>query len=157
MVQADVAQATELLNHIIRAGGTTAMQEELTPAAFEAKFLRADDVLCCHVALDPEGAVAGFQLLNWYDALPEGCADISSFARQVPVLKGVGRALFPVTCAAARAAGATQINATIRADNVPGLAYYTKMGFVDHAVAKAVPLRDGRPVDRISKRFALTA
>jgi hypothetical protein len=31
------------------------------------------------------------------------------------------------------------------------------MGFADHSVRAAVPLKDGTPVDRIGKRFSLTA
>jgi hypothetical protein len=66
-----------------------------------------------------------------------------------------GRALFAHTAAFARAAGLTGINATIRADNGPKLGYDEAMGFSDHAVARALPLRDGTPVDQISKRFRL--
>jgi hypothetical protein len=29
------------------------------------------------------------------------------------------------------------------------------MGFIDHEIVPAVPLKDGTPVDRIRKRFAL--
>jgi hypothetical protein len=41
------------------------------------------------------------------------------------------------------------------ADNGPGMGYDEAMGFSDHAVARALPLRDGTPVDQISKRFRL--
>ena len=47
------------------------------------------------------------------------------------------------------------INGQIRADNVPGLAYYTKIGFQTYRTIEAVPLRGGRPVDRIYKRYDL--
>ena len=42
-------------------------------------------------------------------------------------------ALFAATVAWARAHGVTAMNATIRADNVVGLGYYAKRGFVDYA------------------------
>lgn len=48
-------------------------------------------------------------------------------------------------------------NATIRADNAGGLAYYARMGFQDYAVARGVPLADGTPVDRISRRYLVGA
>ena len=51
--------------------------------------------------------------------------------------------------------GREAINATIRADNAGGLAFYTKQGFVDYGVTPAVPLADGTPVDRVHKRFSL--
>jgi hypothetical protein len=31
------------------------------------------------------------------------------------------------------------------------------MGFEDHSVTPAKPLKDGRPVDRVNKRFRLTS
>jgi ribosomal protein S18 acetylase RimI-like enzyme len=68
----------------------------------------------------------------------------------------VGSALFAATRERARSLGLTAINATIRADNVGGLAFYQKIGFLDHSVTRAIPLKDGRPVDRVNKRFRLT-
>ena len=64
--------------------------------------------------------------------------------------------MFAATRERARALGVAAINATIRADNSGGLAFYSRMGFVDHHVDKAVPLKSGLPVDRISKRYPLT-
>ena len=69
----------------------------------------------------------------------------------------IGSALFAATCAEARRLGLTGINATIRADNSGGLAFYSRQGFRDHSVRAAVPLKDGTPVDRVSKRFSLAA
>jgi hypothetical protein len=63
--------------------------------------------------------------------------------------------LFAATREAATRLGLVGINATIRADNVGGLTFYGKQGFQDHSVALAVPLNDGTPVDRISKRYPL--
>jgi ribosomal protein S18 acetylase RimI-like enzyme len=66
---------------------------------------------------------------------------------------GVGSALFEETKKAARAAGVRTIDATIRADNTGGLAFYTRMGFVDYDRRVGVPLKNGTPVDRVRKRF----
>ena len=155
MMQEDVAQACRIINEIIEIGGTTANEIPYSEALFAQKYLEGSDKICCHVALDDRGEVAGFQWLGVNDKLPEDCADIATFARQNPVLKGVGRALFQETVRFASALGYASLNATIRADNVPGLGYYDKMGFRDFAVAYGVPLRDGTPVDRISKRYEL--
>ncbi len=155
ITHADVPQACALLNQIIDIGGTTAFEVPFDQAGFAAAYVDGADLICCNVALDQNGAVAGFQWLGRNPRLPADCADIASFARRSNPVKGIGRAMFPVTCDAARAAGFAQINATIRADNTPGLGYYSAMGFVDHHVARAVPLNDGTPVDRISKRFVL--
>jgi len=55
----------------------------------------------------------------------------------------------------AGALGLAAITATIRADNHGGLAFYRKQGFEDHSVTPAVPLNDGRLVDRVNKRYRL--
>jgi L-amino acid N-acyltransferase YncA len=149
----DVPVLCGLLNEIIRIGGTTAYETPLTEADFDEHFVTGPDLLSCFVAYDRDGLLLGFQVIGRSPDLPEGWADIATFARAVPKVRGVGAALFAATGARARALGLTAINATIRADNASGLAYYAKMGFEDYAVAKAVPLMDGAPVDRISKRF----
>ncbi|MFK7752442.1 MAG: N-acetyltransferase family protein [Sedimentitalea sp.] len=155
IVADDAVEACTLLNEIIRIGGTTAFQTELSVVDFANHYITGDDLICCHVALDEGGQVAGFQWLGAKDTLPEGCGDIATFARQSNPVRGIGSALFAATTAAARTKGLTQINAKIRADNTPGLGYYSKMGFVDHDVARAQPLSDGTLVDRITKRFIL--
>lgn len=152
----DIAEACVLLNDIIREGDTTAHEVEFDEATFTQEFLDHDNLICCHVALDGQGAVAGFQAL-WRDAEHgPAFADIATFARRTPVVRGVGTALFQDTTDFARIAGFTEINATIRADNFAGLGYYSKMGFVDFSTTRAVPLSDGTLVDRISKRFDLS-
>lgn len=67
----------------------------------------------------------------------------------------MGPALFAVTRAHATGLGLCAIYATIRADNVAGLANYAKMCCEDYHLDPAVPLPDGTPVDRDFKRFAL--
>lgn len=146
----DVPQACALLNRIIRIGGTTAFEVEVGEEAFAAMFVTGEDLIACHVVLDPAGQVAGFQWIGRNAKLADDCADIATFARGDSPVRGAGRAMFAATSAFAKQAGYAWINATIRADNVAGLGYYAKMGFVDYAVARAVPLRDGTPVDRLS-------
>ncbi|MEO0913232.1 MAG: GNAT family N-acetyltransferase [Pseudomonadota bacterium] len=151
----DAPEMAALLNEIIAIGGTTAFEDPVTPENMRDWYVEGPKLYCCHVAVDDAGAVAGFQMINRNPKLPEGIADIATFARQSPLVRGIGTALFAETTAFARAAGCDAINATIRADNVPGLAYYSKMGFLDHDVDVGVPLKDGTPVDRISKRYQL--
>ena len=68
------------------------------------------------------------------------------------VQRGVGSALFAATRVEARRQALAAINATIRAEPTGGLAFYSRMGGANHTVRPAVPLKDGVPVDRISKR-----
>lgn len=155
MMREDVADACRILNQIIEAGGTTAHETPFSEALFTQSYLEGPDKICCHVALDEKGEVAGFQWLGTYDALPDDCADIATFTRRHPVLRGAGRALFAETAVVAKSLGFNAINATIRADNVLGLSYYEKMGFRDFSIDHGVPLQNGTPVNRISKRFEL--
>jgi ribosomal protein S18 acetylase RimI-like enzyme len=153
---ADISALTAIINAIIAIGGTTAYQDPFTEATLGAHLLDDPRLICCHTALDPaDGLPAGYQVLKRHPDLPEDWGDIASFARPAPKLPGVGRALFSATSAFARDNGLVAINATIRADNQSGLGYYGRIGFEDYAVARAIPLKDGTPVDRVSKRFML--
>jgi L-amino acid N-acyltransferase YncA len=151
---ADADELSELLNDIIRAGGTTAIETPLSAAEFADWFITGEFPLACHVA-ESDGALVGFQSLSVFGDPPKGTADIATFARMNPKTKGAGSALFPATRSTAEALGLELINATIRADNVSGLAYYEKMGFETYDRLIQVPLLDGTPVDRIKKRFVV--
>ncbi|MBD2843159.1 GNAT family N-acetyltransferase [Erythrobacter sp. KMU-140] len=153
---ADADQLADLLNAIIRAGGTTALEEPFSADALDQKYLTGPDVLDCFVAEGPaSGELVGFQTLVTSSSLPGDVADIATFAQSGATQRGIGTSLFAATSARARELGLEEINATIRADNTGGLAFYSKMGFEDHSVTESVPLADGTLVDRVHKRFAL--
>ena len=151
----DAPEMAALLNEIIAIGGTTAFEDSVSSAQIEQWYIESDALYCCFVAVDDAGKIAGFQSLDSDEGDTDKVGYIATFARQTPVVKGVGTALFKATKTEALSRGVNVINAKIRADNVPGLAYYTKMGFVDHDVECGVPLKDGTPMDRIIKLFAL--
>jgi L-amino acid N-acyltransferase YncA len=152
----DAPALAELLNAVIARGGTTALEDAFSPEQLAETYLDGPNVLVCLVAVDTEsGRIEGFQTLGRYPNLPEDIGDIGTFARVDGAKRGVGSALFVEMMKQARALGLSEINATIRADNEGGLAFYTKQGFVDHAVTVAVPLKDGTLVDRIHKRYPL--
>ena len=150
----DEGALCEVINAIIAAGGTTAHETPFTPEGLVDHALAGARVLCCHVALW-DGVPVGFQSVTRNPRLPPGWGDMSSFTRREPKVPGAGRALFAATRARAGALGLVALNATIRADNGPGLGYYSAMGFQDYDVVRAVPLSDGRPVDRLRKRLIL--
>lgn len=152
----DAAEMTVLLNEIIRIGGTTAIQTMATIETTKAFIQTLQTTGCIHVAcVAKTGTLLGYQSLEYYDDLPRTLGIIATFAKVGGIQRGVGTALFSATRKAALTLGFTEIDATIRADNTGGLAYYSKMGFLDHSVAKNVPLQDGTTVDRISKRMTL--
>ncbi|MFZ4382771.1 MAG: GNAT family N-acetyltransferase [Sandarakinorhabdus sp.] len=150
----DAEQLAALLNAIIARGGTTAFETPFTPAHLSQSYLVGPTVHCCFVA-EAGGALLGFQTLGTQPFLPADIGDIATFTRLGGTQRGIGSALFAATGQRARELGLTAINATIRGDNVGGLAFYSRLGFVDHEVVPAVPLNDGTRVDLIRKRFAL--
>lgn len=151
----DAPELATLINAIIARGGTTAYETPFTPDQLNARFLTGPDVWCCLVAVGPEGRLEGFQTLLREDCYPADWGDIATFTRIDGVQKGVGTALFAATRARAIELGLAAINATIRADNIGGLAFYSKLGMEDYAVDRAQPLADGTPVDRIRKRYLM--
>lgn len=151
---ADAAAMAALLNRIIRIGGTTAHQHEKSADQVLADYILGPGTICCHVA-EQAGSVIGFQALGHYPALPPRWGDIGSFVAPDLQARGTGAALFAATLGAARAAGLVAINATIRADNAPGLAYYARLGFADYAHDAGWALDDGTVTGRISRRFDL--
>ena len=147
-----------VLNPLIAEGTTTAHRTPFDPDRMQSHYIASPYTICCRVAQEG-GAILGFQALEGpdpaYGDTPEGWAFIASFVAPGQGGRGIGRSLFAATLAAARAAGVVVIDATIRADNVSGLGYYSALGFTDHEVLKDVPLSDGTPVDRIRKRYDL--
>ena len=157
----DAPAMTELLNAIIETGGTTAQQSLFDDERMRSHYIAPDNNISCQVALDGDDLV-GFQSLYWADpsftgenSRPADWAVIASFVKEGQQGKGIGIHLFEATRQSAIAAGVTAIDARIRADNVPGLAYYERMGFRQDSVIKGVPLRDGTKVDRVRKAFYL--
>jgi L-amino acid N-acyltransferase YncA len=145
----DVAELCILLNEIILTGGTTALEYPLSHTEFRDCFLQGENYLCCYVAVDDRGHIAGFQSMERHPELPNNWADIGTFARLKPKIKGVGTALFSKTKYQAKQLGIIAINATIRVHNKGGLIYYDKMGFETYLA------RDGNETEtnQISKQF----
>jgi L-amino acid N-acyltransferase YncA len=154
-VDADIEGMRTLLNEIIRVGGTTAITNELSPDEMREWFISGEAVVSCFVAVDSDGAIVGFQSLSKYDSLPAGWVDIATFASRSRHKSGVGNALFARTREAASKLGFAAINATIRVDNVGGLAYYSRMGFTTYLVEEGDPQAQGRVFNRVHKRFEL--
>lgn len=151
----DAAAMSDLQNRIIRIGGTTAHQVEHDAAYIDAHYISGPGVICCHLAEDDSGLI-GFQSMGRHAGLPENWGDIGSYVNPDRQRTGAGAALFATTLAVARQKRVVVINATIRGDNVPGLGYYSRRGFVDYAYDPEYQLKDGRRVGRISKRFEVS-
>lgn len=150
----DCGPMADLLNEVIRQGGTTAETEPVTSADLAARMRRPDREIW-HLAEDEGGRVLGVQHIHPHPGPGEDVAQIATFTRQGRAGPGIGSALFEATTAAARAAGYASITAEIRADNASGLTYYQSRGFEDHGRVPAMRLADGTVVDKVLKRFDL--
>ncbi len=154
-VDADTEGMRTLLNEIIRVGGTTAITNELSIDEMREWFISGENVVSCFVAIDSDGTVVGFQSLSTYGVVPAGWVDIATFVSRSRHKSGVGSALFARTREAAAKLGFAAINASIRVDNVGGLAYYSRMGFATYLVEDGDPQAQDRAFNRIHKRFDL--
>ena len=147
---ADASAMAALLNRIIAIGGTTAHQTAKTADAVRADYINGPDCITSVVA-EMDGQIIGWQAVGWW----QGDAHIGTFVDPDVQAKGTGAALFAETLTSAKAAGLTEIHASIRADNVPGLAYYARIGFRDIGFDPDFALNDGTKVGRISRIFAI--
>ncbi len=150
----DTQALTLILNEIIEIGGTTAYETPLEPEYFVAIVNDPDPKTFIHV-VEAAGQVIAVQWMEAYAPPEDHIGGIATFAKPGLTQRGVGSLLFKTTLQASRDAGYVLLNATIRADNASGLAYYSKVGFQDFDVIPAVPLKDGTPMDRVRKRFTL--
>ncbi|MCT8992309.1 GNAT family N-acetyltransferase [Chelativorans sp. SCAU2101] len=146
----DAGQMAPILNEIIAIGGLTAHTTPFDEKRIRREFIHPTRHISCFVAL--EGAqLRGFQALEWSDPewpgedrLPADWAFISTFVQPGHHRRGIGRALFEKTVAAAEAAGVIFIDATIRLENTRANAYYSSLGFEEYR----------RSAHAVSKRFA---
>ncbi|MGL5008841.1 MAG: GNAT family N-acetyltransferase [Paracoccaceae bacterium] len=146
----DAAAMADILNAVIAIGGTTAHQTAKSVETVLANYITGPDVLSSVVAED-QGQVIGWQSAEHW----QGDAHIGTFVRPGIQAKGVGAAMFALSRDILHEAGITSIIASIRKDNVPGLAYYARMGFVDFAEDPGFALDDGTVVGRVHRRFDL--
>ena len=154
----DADRLAALLNQIIKTGGTTAHLHPFDRERLLNHYLAPPSAISCFLA-EVGGTIAGFQALEWSDpnwpgpdSLPADWALIASFVDADFQGRGIGKALFTKTLAAAQSAGARCIDATIRAGNQGGLAFYTSLGFSDYSRLRDIPLSDGTLVDRVRKK-----
>ncbi|SHH59389.1 GNAT family N-acetyltransferase [Marivita hallyeonensis] len=152
----DAREMAELLNAIIRKGGTTAFVTEIDRDTILGWFAKVPNRSVWHVAEDADGVILGFQSIEPHPDLPPDACDIATFVKLGQTGLGIGSKLFEASQQAAIGLGYAWINATIRADNTGGLTYYQSRGFEDYARHRDVPLGNGQIVDRISKRYDLT-
>lgn len=151
----DAREMAELLNAIIRKGGTTAITDEVTRDDILSWRRGSPGRAAWHVAEREDGELLGFQLIEPHPDLPPEACDVATFVKLGQTGLGIGSRLFEASRAAAQALGYDWINATIRADNEGGLTYYQSRGFETYARHPGQRLSNGQVVDKVSKRYDL--
>jgi GNAT superfamily N-acetyltransferase len=158
-VQEDAEAMCQVINPLIEEGNSTARSWPLdSTRMFRDVIATPSGLSCCVAVFDQK--ILGFQSLCFVKPSatqsPAGrWGSIASFVEADAQGLGLGQALFEHTKPQATSVGLDFIDATIRADNISGLRYYAKLGFVDYSHLPNKPLADGRKVDRIQKRFDL--
>ena len=152
---ADAREMADLLNEIITIGGTTAFLDPLEPSDIRGWMEAAGPRGLGVVARDDDGELLGFQWIDPHPTLGPEVAQIASFVKPGNTGLGIGSRLFDATRQATRVLGYEWIDATIRADNENGLAYYQSRGFETYKTDPNACLSDGRKVGKISKRYDL--
>ncbi|WP_300057958.1 GNAT family N-acetyltransferase [uncultured Roseobacter sp.] len=142
---ADVPRISALLRALTALGKRTRPDDE---AFVRSHYVENPVNVACTVAEDDTGRVLGFQVLSVAAAgnpwgVTPGWGIIGTHIGPDAARKGVGRALFGVSRAAAQRAGLAHIDASIGATNDEGLGYYDAMGFETYRT----------PEGRICKRF----
>lgn len=127
---ADAAGMAAVLRAII---ALTGRDRPATADYVLEQYIAHPDRVACSVAV-ASGEILGFQSLRlaragnpW--AVTPGYGIIGTHIGPAAHRRGVGRALFAVSLAAARAAGLPAIDASIGEANTLGLAYYEAIGF----------------------------
>lgn len=147
---ADAAAMSRVLAEIIAATGR---DRPHGPDVVLERYIRNPSGIRCTLAVDDDGGALGFQSLiralpgNPYD-VAEGWGIIGTHIAPSAHRRGVGRALFAASRAAAEAAGLIAIDAYIGANNPTAQHYYEAMGFRTYRepngiVQKMFALQDG--------------
>jgi len=146
----DAAAMAGILNAVIALGGTTAHEVPKTDAQVREGHVTGPDVLSSVVCVQ-DATVVGWQSVEMWQGDPH----IGTFVQPGVQAKGIGGVMFDLTCAILREKRVGTIIAHIRADNVPGLAYYARIGFRDIGLDPDFALGNGIKVGRVHRRFDL--
>ncbi len=151
----DAPAMAYLINEIIEHGGTTAHKSLFDTDRIMSDFIRPQSAISCFVAVADE-RVVGFQALEWADPNWPGEDKIPADwgllqPTSIDHARDWCRAYtFQAHGRAAKSAGVTSIDATIRKENAGGLRYYSSLRFRDYregseTISKQFPVRQTLP------------
>jgi len=151
--EADAGPIADLLNPIIRTGGHTRMDAELSAGDMAGWIRAVSGQGIFNVAVCGEsGLVLGFQSvepLSVSDRALRHVGEISTFVSLASQRQGIGRRLMGATLEGARKLGYLKIIATIRVDNLEAVSFYRKQGFKEIGIARKHALVRGEYLDEV--------
>jgi L-amino acid N-acyltransferase YncA len=147
----DAEALVGILNPIIREGRFTVLDQEFTTTQ-EREFIERFPARGVFLAAEIDGAVVGFQNIDLFAAYTRAFDHVGVIGTYVDEAfrgRGVARALFAASFAAAREAGFEKIFTFVRADNPVALRAYQAQGFRVIGEARRQAKIRGRYVDEI--------
>ena len=157
-VEGDAGAVLAILNPIIEARVYSALDSPFT-LDDERAFIRGlAPRAIFHVAVDPHGIIAGFQVVEPYATYTHAFDHVGTIGTFVALdrrRQGIATALFRATFSAALAAGFEKLFAFVRADNPAALETYRRQGFERIGTARRHARIDGRYIDEILIERAL--
>ena len=148
---ADCAGTAAVLNSVVREGGRTITGRTFTPAQERAFFRSLPPRAFLNVALLGK-VVAGFQSVEPYATFTHTMDHVASVGTHILAAvrgRGLGQALCATTWAEARAMGFSKLVITVREDNPPAQAFYTRLGFQPCGRLTRQAFVDGKYVDEL--------
>jgi L-amino acid N-acyltransferase YncA len=160
VVPSDAAGIVAILNPIIAARAYTAFEAPFSADAERDYITIFPARGVWKVALrDSDSRIIGFQVLEPFGAYTKAFDHVGTLGTYVDLeerRRGVAKALFPSTFAAACAKGYEKIFTFVRADNPAALASYEAHGFGVIGTARRHAKIDGRYIDEILIEKMLT-
>jgi L-amino acid N-acyltransferase YncA len=147
----DAAGIATVLNRVIEGGRHSLLDTTFTVAEERAFIEALPERAFIQVAETPDGAVAGFQTVEPWNAFVthefDHVATMGTYVAEEHRRRGVGGALAAASFAAARAAGYEKVFTDVRADNLDSLCYHLSLGFSVVGSARRHARVRGRDID----------
>jgi ribosomal protein S18 acetylase RimI-like enzyme len=148
----DAAQIVAVLEGIAAERIHSAITNPWTAGQQRQYLLSLSNREAFHVAIAPDGGLAGYQSLDLYSPYLDSMshvAQVGTFLHPRFRGKGVGRALFAATREFATQAAYRKIVIQVRGSNGAAQSFYRKLGFTPCGRLTAQVLIDGVPDDEI--------
>jgi len=149
---ADAAGLVSVLRTVVAERVNSAI-DEVWPVEQEARYLNGQSAReACFVAMDEDGEIVGFQVLDLWPALLPSMAhvgQVGTFLLPGWRRQGVGRQLWTATSAFAREHGYRKVVIQVRWTNAGARAFYGRLGFRECGRLTRQVVMDGVEEDEV--------